>query len=1530
MNKVTTFLAAAALLTAGVATAGLDLEGQQTDISRLAPRTMSKVSVKESLSRSLKSAQSATLSLDAPRRAAATEDGWTSIGNGTFRESIMSNVFKGVENTVFEVAIEQNDADPTTYRVVNPYANWTNPFTDLVYSDDPANYIVFHVLNDEYAYIEDFDTGLSFDDTGDGNLEHITVVSQAQALVEGNGADLVMQVAPGCLATYSDGVLKQSATFPLNGKTYSSLLLYIGEDGAYSANTTGEFAIALPGKEIVDEPEPEINWVSLGTGKLTDDFLTLFTGFSPKTFDVEIMQDADDATHYMIPNPYAGYNDSRLTLTEGKFEFYIVNDEFVYFTDMTTGVIANGEMIAPKMNMESMIQNYGAETVYAVYPDAFPKYADGAITSGITFADGDKNYYVFVLPFQGQSYAANRNGAFKIEMPEQEPQYNWVELGTGKFTDDFMASYIDGVEISTFDVAIEQDADDPNHYRIVNPYANWENATYEVEGGEAQFYVYDDSYAYFPKFNTGVKYEGRTLEVSQNVMGPINSGMTLDDIISLFPESLVKYENGLLTATTTFDNGGSPFSVFQIPAKDAQGKDILVRVNLSGAFRLEMPGYVSEPEYTWTSLGKGKYTDDILNCVFDNVTSEQLEVEVEQDANDPSHYRIVNPYAKSTQVTATDGLIEFYVVNEKYVNITKFNTGVSYNDILPVDVELFVSQFMPEYSVEEICASFPEPFPVLADGVITCSATIDGETPALQVMLPTGYQPVNTNGAFRIELPGSAQEPVNPFAPTGEEVVKGQLQTLYKASKNKLNILEGSAELGEGADGWKVQCMNETKNIEQAGSITIDGTAYATMKFSNGAQHTVTLPEGYVANAVWIYSVINKDAATDRPCYFKEIDGETYTSDRDYLVSFKDFANPDVSYFTLKGNNTFTITNSGEQALVVLVVDYSEAPKFGEGVLEAPAVWPKSGNKMLPLSGTIELTFGAEIQTKGKAMLGDTEVAMTAEGNTVKIAYSDLTPATEYTLSIPAAAIGNADAASEAITLTYTTEPANVLFYADMNQYPRGYYDLYGNLGENANIIEKGSTDVTVSLAGMTFYSGNSGRVVAMKNSDVSDDPEADYGPYTAEDAGASPRHAQLIDGGNALYVETPEFEGPAVVTFYLGNPSAAAEGTLIVTDDRADKENPLAQLAIPAAKKTFKFTVEYPYKGAAKIRLYNQKMKINVYDILVVKGEGEGIDRPEPDPDTEAPVALNIWPNEAPYAPVEGIASIIFDEPVFTTGKATLNGSELDVNTDGTLLSVAYNGLEAGKEYTLVMPAVADEAGNTTEPIEIKINTKADNVYYYTDFGKHPYSFYMDYKHIPVEGKDNQDIIAKNSTDVTAVVSGITYYSGNSGRVVAMGKPNLSYDDNGTASERCIQIIGGGGGLYLELPEAPADAELTIIVGNSKATAGTILITDARGNTEAPLATFELPAEKKAFTFTYANTGTENVAFRIYNNNTQFNLHDILVKKGLGDSGITGIEAGADSEAVYYNLQGVQVENPAPGLYIRVRGNKADKVIIR
>lgn len=51
------------------------------------------------------------------------------------------------------------------------------------------------------------------------------------------------------------------------------------------------------------------------------------------------------------------------------------------------------------------------------------------------------------------------------------------------------------------------------------------------------------------------------------------------------------------------------------------------------------------------------------------------------------------------------------------------------------------------------------------------------------------------------------------------------------------------------------------------------------------------------------------------------------------------------------------------------------------------------------------------------------------------------------------------------------------------------------------------------------------------------------------------------------------------------------------------------------------------------------------------------------------------------------------------------------------------------------------------------------------------------------------------------------------------------------------------------------------------------------------------------------------------------------VVKAGTGS--VSDVLAGEDIPAVYYNLQGVRVNNPAKGLYIEVRGNSARKVLL-
>ncbi|MBO7138987.1 MAG: hypothetical protein J6W19_00205 [Prevotella sp.] len=119
---------------------------------------------------------------------------------------------------------------------------------------------------------------------------------------------------------------------------------------------------------------------------------------------------------------------------------------------------------------------------------------------------------------------------------------------------------------------------------------------------------------------------------------------------------------------------------------------------------------------------------------------------------------------------------------------------------------------------------------------------------------------------------------------------------------------------------------NTSKSVSSGNSIKVDGTNYKSIKLSNGAQNTLTLPK--VATGITFYSYVNKDAATDRSCFWKEVNGVTYaTADASggELTCFKDGANPDVRTYTFDApTKSITFTNTGEQLCYVMEVEYYE------------------------------------------------------------------------------------------------------------------------------------------------------------------------------------------------------------------------------------------------------------------------------------------------------------------------------------------------------------------------------------------------------------------------------------------------------------------------------------------------------------------------------------------------------------------------------------------------------------------------------
>ena len=137
------------------------------------------------------------------------------------------------------------------------------------------------------------------------------------------------------------------------------------------------------------------------------------------------------------------------------------------------------------------------------------------------------------------------------------------------------------------------------------------------------------------------------------------------------------------------------------------------------------------------------------------------------------------------------------------------------------------------------------------------------------------------------------------------------------------NSITGAA--GSAAEGWTIAITgNKDKNWSAGnGKIFLDPDSVMTLKNSNGAQNTVTLPEGLYASKVEFYAVSNDSTAKGM---LAEFDGEAC---KDSVHSLKDYDNPTLIVKELETpKNEFTFTFKVKQVCFIAIVTYSnEAPE---------------------------------------------------------------------------------------------------------------------------------------------------------------------------------------------------------------------------------------------------------------------------------------------------------------------------------------------------------------------------------------------------------------------------------------------------------------------------------------------------------------------------------------------------------------------------------------------------------------------------
>ena len=193
----------------------------------------------------------------------------------------------------------------------------------------------------------------------------------------------------------------------------------------------------------------------------------------------------------------------------------------------------------------------------------------------------------------------------------------------------------------------------------------------------------------------------------------------------------------------------------------------------------------AKPVENWNYYGKGKYTEGYLSGLF-GLDAKQVEVDIYQDPNNANRFAMFNAYGPEMlvnwmfkesvtieQIEAAKGKLW----DDTYYSYTiDFTTG---EVVMPVQPIGFIH---PSYGAIEagIDASQGDPNGSYADGVVTLQ--VKGAT----VYMPNGVETSNgttnyfygnTNGAFKIEMPTSAQS-----SATSKSVKPGRITGLKNYS----------------------------------------------------------------------------------------------------------------------------------------------------------------------------------------------------------------------------------------------------------------------------------------------------------------------------------------------------------------------------------------------------------------------------------------------------------------------------------------------------------------------------------------------------------------------------------------------------------------------------------------------------------------------------------------------------------------------------------------------------------------------------
>lgn len=190
--------------------------------------------------------------------------GWETLeGPALLTDDILASFFGLNEHQTMEVTVQRSTTDETKYRLVNPYAAWLSPFSNVSFNPPETRYMRFDMFDNDgqtKVYLHRMFTGI----VGEGYGE-IFYYSQIRPFVmtESTSLQQIYTWYPDAFGYY-DGTTREirfSKDFDYGGSPHETIIVNPTSTGFFPGNKSEALCIKMPEKKgsgcvpTFDEPD---------------------------------------------------------------------------------------------------------------------------------------------------------------------------------------------------------------------------------------------------------------------------------------------------------------------------------------------------------------------------------------------------------------------------------------------------------------------------------------------------------------------------------------------------------------------------------------------------------------------------------------------------------------------------------------------------------------------------------------------------------------------------------------------------------------------------------------------------------------------------------------------------------------------------------------------------------------------------------------------------------------------------------------------------------------------------------------------------------------------------------------------------------------------------------------------------------------------------------------------------------------------------------------------------------------------------